>query len=188
MDINALKAFVEVARTSSFSKASEILFISQPAISKRVATLEAELQVKLFDRIGKNIFLTEAGKKLLPKAVDMLNQSEDIRRLASNLGSQVKGPLTLGTSHHIGLHRLPPVLKQFIQQYSEVNLDIRFMDSEEACHAVETGELEIAIITLPHTPAEKLQTEQIWPDPLGIMVNRQHPLASMQMVTFRNLE
>ena len=188
MDINALKAFVEVARVSSFSKASENLFLTQPAISKRIATLEDELQVKLFDRIGKNIFLTEAGNKLLPKAVDMLNQSEDIRRLASSLDNQIKGRLTLGTSHHIGLHRLPPVLKRFIREYNDVDLDIKFMDSEEACNAVETGELEIAIVTLPHTPADKLQTELIWPDPLAIMVNNEHPLAGKQQVSFKKLE
>ena len=118
MDINALKAFVEVARSGSFSQASSNLFLSQPAISKRIATLENQLDLKLFDRIGKKVFLTEAGTKLLPKAVEVLQQTDDIKRLASNMENQVSGPLILGTSHHIGLRRLPPVLKTFIKQNS----------------------------------------------------------------------
>lgn len=113
MDINTLKAFVEVAETTSFSKAAESLFLTQPAVSKRIASLEQELNVLLFDRIGKNVVLTEAGNKLLPKALDMLNQAEDIKRLASNLENEVKGELKIGTSHHIGLRRLPPRIKNF---------------------------------------------------------------------------
>ncbi len=187
MDINALKAFVEVAKVSSFSRASENLFLTQPAISKRIASLEQELQVRLFDRIGKSIQLTEAGNKLLPKAIDMLNQADDIKRLASNLDNEVKGRLTLGTSHHIGLHRLPPVLKEFTRNFADVDLDIRFMDSEAACHSVEIGELEIAIVTLPHKPPDKLVTQQIWHDPLVIMVNPDHPLNRLQQVSLKTL-
>lgn len=183
MDINTLKAFVEVAETTSFSKAAESLFLTQPAVSKRIASLEQELNVLLFDRIGKNVVLTEAGNKLLPKALDMLNQAEDIRRLASNLENEVKGELKIGTSHHIGLRRLPAVLKSFIKRYPDVDLDIRFMDSEDACHAVERGDLELAIVTLPHTPKEKLDLELIWDDPLAIMVNQDHPLNTDQAIT-----
>ncbi len=187
MDINALKAFVEVAKTSSFSIASTNLYLTQPAISKRIATLESQLDLKLFDRIGKKVFLTEAGSKLLPKAVEVLQQTDDIQRLASNMDNQVSGHLVLGTSHHIGLRRLPPVLKTFIKMYPDVNLDIRFMDSEEACRDVESGQLEIAIVTLPQKPSAGLVVSEVWHDRLVVMVNKDHPLAKAKSIAFKAL-
>ncbi len=187
MDINSLRAFVEVAQTGSFSLASANLFLTQPAISKRIASLENQLDLKLFDRIGKKVFLTEAGTRLLPKATEVLQQTDDIQRLASNMENQISGPLILGTSHHIGLRRLPPVLKAFIKQYPEVNLDIRFMDSEQACQKVETGELELAIVTLPQHPAANLELQEIWPDPLAIMTNKEHTLAKAGSLSFKAL-
>ena len=74
MDINALQAFVEVARQGSFSKAAVLLFVTQPAVSKRIAALEDELQARLFDRIGKSITLTETGRALLPGAHRLLQE------------------------------------------------------------------------------------------------------------------
>lgn len=187
MDIAALKAFIAVADSGSFSLAAEQLFLTQPAISKRVSALENELETRLFDRIGRGVSLTEAGQALLPRARNILLDLEDSVRALSNLSGEVHGTLRFGTSHHIGLHRLPPVLKAFVHVYPEVRLDIRFMDSEEACLAVEHGELELAIVTLPPSPANVLQTEKVWDDPLAIMVARDHPLAQKRRPSLRDL-
>jgi DNA-binding transcriptional LysR family regulator len=162
MDIAALKAFTAVADTGSFSAAAELLFLTQPAISKRIAALESELGAKLFDRIGRTITLTEAGRALLPRAQNILVELEDSVRAISNLTGEVHGTLRFATSHHIGLHRLPPALKRFTQEHPQVRLDIRFMDSEEACTAVEHGELELGIVTLPPAPSPNLTTEVVW--------------------------
>ena len=178
MHIAALKAFVAVADAGSFSLAAEHLFLTQPAISKRVSALENELQTRLFDRIGRGVTLTEAGETLLPRARNILLELEDSVRSLSNLSGEVRGILRFATSHHIGLHRLPPVLKRFVRRYPEVRLDVRFMDSEQACHAVELGELELAIVTLPPSPAPVLHVEKVWDDPLAVVVSEDHPLAA----------
>jgi DNA-binding transcriptional LysR family regulator len=187
VDIAALKAFIAVADSGSFSLAAEQLFLTQPAISKRVSALENELEARLFDRIGRSVSLTEAGQALLPRARGILLDVEDSVRALSNLSGEVHGTLRFGTSHHIGLHRLPPVLKTFVQTYPDVRLDIRFMDSEEACLAVEHGELELAIVTLPPSPANVLQTEKVWDDPLAIVVAREHPLARKHRPSLKDL-
>lgn len=187
MDISNLQTFVSVAETGSFSHASAQLFLTQPAISKRIAALEDELGTRLFDRIGRRVSLTEAGQALLPRARRILLEVEDSRRAISNLAGQVGGKLSIGTSHHIGLHRLPPVLRQFNKDYPEVELDIHFMDSEEACRAVEHGDLEIGIVTLPLTPSGLLKTLEIWPDPLSIVIGKSHPLAKQRQVSLEIL-
>ncbi len=187
MDINTLKAFVAVADTSSFSLAAERIYLTQPAVSKRIASLEAELGVKLFDRIGKTTILNEAGRKLLPRANNMLQEMEDIQRSISNLSGDVGGILKMGTSHHIGLHRLPPLLRRFRQDHPNVQLDIRFLGSEAACHAVAQGKLELGIVTLPTEIPPNLNTTQIWHDPLNLVVSRDHPLAQISHPTLEEL-
>ena len=187
MEFAALKAFVAVAETGSFSVAAERLFLTQPAVSKRIAALESELDTRLFDRIGRTVTLTEAGVALLPRAQSMLVELKDSIRAVSSLSDEVRGTLRFATSHHIGLHRLPPTLKRYTQAYPQVRLDIRFMDSEAACVAVEHGDLELGIVTLPPAPSSNLTTEVIWQDPLGIVVSRSHPLTGKADVTLGEL-
>ena len=177
MDVYALQAFIAVSKQGSFSLAAECLYLTQPAVSKRIAGLEQELGIRLFDRIGRQIMLTEAGNTLLPKAQNLLNDLADLKRLASNLSGAVTGILVMGTSLHIGLHRLPVTLWAFTSRYPEVRLDIRFMDSEAACRAVVTGELEIAVVTLPNLGSGKLDLRKVWDDPLAFVVAADHPLA-----------
>jgi DNA-binding transcriptional LysR family regulator len=187
MDVASLKAFLSVAEHGSFSTASEHLFLTQPAISKRIAALESELGTPLFDRIGRQTTLTQAGKALLPRAQEILREIEDSKRAIRNLSGDVSGLLSIGTSHHIGLHRLPPVLRAFTKAYPDVELDIHFMDSEEACRAVEHGELELGIVTLPLQPSPVLQTKIVWPDPLCVIVGKGHPLSHKKQLTLKQL-
>lgn len=187
MDIPNLNAFIAVADSGSFSIASEQLYLTQPAISKRVSALESELEIQLFDRIGRKVTLTEAGTALLSRARTILQQVEDSKRAIQNLSGHISGKLSIGTSHHIGLHRLPPILRAFTHAHTEVELDLHFMDSEEACNAIEHGNLEIGIVTLPLEPAKVLQTHEIWPDPLDIVVNQSHPLTLLKTITPKQL-
>ncbi len=180
MDIAALQAFVAIADSGSFSRAADALFLTQPAISKRIATLETELGIPLFDRIGRGVQLSPAGIALLDQARRILNEVAEAKRRIAGLSGQIKGPLTLGTSYHIGLHRLQPALKAFSQQHPEVHLDLRFMDSEAAAQAVENGQLELAIVTLPNRPAASLHCETLWDDALEVVVGHDHALAGNQ--------
>ena len=176
MDTQSLQAFLAVADTQSFSRAAEQLHLTQPAVSKRIATLESQVGTRLFDRIGRRIALTEAGSVLLPQARRILFSVEDSRRALANLSGQVGGKLTLATSHHIGLHRLPPLLKQYTQRHPEVTLDLHFLDSEQAYQGVLDGTLEMAVVTLAPHPHEQLQVVELWRDRLCFACAIDHPL------------
>lgn len=176
MDIETLTAFVEVAERGSFSLAAQRLHLTQPAISKRIAALEARTGQPLLDRIGRRVALTDAGRTLLPYARRVLQDLEDGRRALSHLNQEIRGRLSIGTSHHIGLHRLPPALKQYTQQHPDVDLDLHFMDSEDACEAVLAGRLELGIVTLPSQPLDNLEQRRVWDDPLAVVVAPEHPL------------
>ncbi|ORE86018.1 LysR family transcriptional regulator [Oceanococcus atlanticus] len=187
MDTLALKTFVDIAHTGSFSASAERLHISQPAVSKRIAALEQQVGHKLLDRVGRRVMLTEAGHNLLPHAQQVLMTLDDATRSLSRLHNNVSGRLSIGTSHHIGLHRLPPVLRQFTQQFADVDLDIHFMDSEQACEGVLDGALEMAVVTLPPDPDPRLTTQLLWPDPLDVIVGPAHPLAGRSEVKLTTL-
>jgi DNA-binding transcriptional LysR family regulator len=188
MDTQLLSAFLAVAETASFSLAAERLHLTQPAISKRIALLEEQLGARVFDRIGRHVTLTEGGRRLLPRAQRILREIEDTERAIRDLSGSVSGPLAIATSHHIGLHRLPPVLREFSRRHPSVRLEIDFMDSEKAHDAVAQGSTELAVITLaPGGSAPRLEAREVWPDPLSVMVARDHPLASRGSVSILEL-
>ena len=183
MDIQNIRAFLMVAEMRSFSRAAEKLFITQPAISKRISTLEFALDCQLFDRLGKSVQLTQAGEALIPSYQRIISELDETQRIISNLRTQVSGHLKFGTSHHIGLHRLPPVLRQYTRQYPDVELDIQFMDSEQAAALILKGSIELALITLPDRIEEPLTTIPVWSDPMECVVARDHVLAVSETAT-----
>lgn len=187
MDEHSLTAFIIVAEQASFSLAAERLHLTQPAVSKRIAALEEQLNTRLFDRIGRHTKLTEAGEALMPRARSILLEMEDARRALSNLTETVSGVLNTGTSHHIGLHRLPPYLKKYTNLYPEVKLNLEFIDSEEAYDKVLHGEMELGIVTLPPEPDEQIKSILLWNDPLDFVISPQHPLARRKKISLEEL-
>ncbi|MGK0442506.1 MAG: DNA-binding transcriptional LysR family regulator [Pseudohongiellaceae bacterium] len=182
MDTQSLQAFIYVADHRSFSIAAEHLHITQPAVSKRIATLENQLGCKLFDRIGRNTQLTEAGRELYPKAQQILQDVKEAERSIKELRGTVAGTLSIGISHHIGLHRLPSVLQAFSKKYPKVHLDIDFMDSEEAHEQVMHGQIELGVVTLD--PGHSLVSHSaVWLDELVAVVASDHPLAGNKHVS-----
>ncbi|WP_449431836.1 LysR family transcriptional regulator [Pseudomonas putida] len=187
MDLANLSAFIAIAETGSFSAAGERLHLTQPAISKRIAGLEQQLGMRLFDRLGREVTLTEAGRALLPRAYQILNVLDDTRRALTNLSGKVSGRLTLATSHHIGLHRLPPLLRAFTRQHPAVALDIQFMDSEAAYDEILHGRAEIAVITLAPEPHHLIKASPVWDDALDFVAAPEHPLASNGKVSLADV-
>jgi DNA-binding transcriptional LysR family regulator len=187
MDLASLSAFVYVARDGSFSAAADDLHLTQPAVSKRVASLELSLGTRLFDRIGRSVSLTEAGHTLLPRAHRILAEVRDSRRALKDLSGVVAGSLLVGTSHHVGLHRLPPVLRSFTSQHPAVELELRFLDSELIVEQVLRGEIEFGIATLPPVAAPGLALLGIWEDQLVPVIKADHPLAVADSVGLAEL-
>ena len=187
MDNQSLQAFVGVAEHGSFSEAAEHLHLTQSAVSKRIATLEQQVGKKLFDRIARRVSLTEAGSALLPRAKHILQECESAVQAINDLSGDTQGILRLAISHHLGLHRLPPILKTFARQYPLVNLDIEFMDSEKAYEQILQGQSEVAVITLALENHQNILSKEIWKDPLRFICAPDHPLAQIKNPSLNNL-
>ena len=187
MNLAAFEAFVKVMETGSISLAADQLFITQPAVTKRIHSLEEYFGVKLFESAGRGVQATHAAHSLLPKVKNWLNELGDIHHTLSHEQSLIKGKLKIGTSHHIGLHHLPNHLRNYVQEYPEVTLDVHFVDSEQAHEQVLAGDLELAFLTLPPQGDDRLSYVNIWNDPLVFVAAPFHPLAQKQDLTLEDL-
>ncbi|WP_348767382.1 LysR family transcriptional regulator [uncultured Salinisphaera sp.] len=187
MQTEAIRAFVTVCDQGSFQAAADTLHLSQPTISKRLASLESRLGHELFDRVGRGVALTEAGRAYLPHARELLAVVQDGRRALDNLHAETAGPLRLALSHHVGLHRMPEVLRAYVAHHPNVTPEIVFQDSEAACRSVVKGDCELAVITLPTPSHPGLVEDCIWDDPMSVFVGHDHALASARRVEIADL-
>ncbi|MDK2776420.1 MAG: LysR family transcriptional regulator [Pseudomonadota bacterium] len=189
MDTQSLKAFLAVAEQQSFSHAAEHLHLTQSAVSKRIQQLELHLNTPLFDRHNRTVSLTEAGYALLPKARQILDLVADTELQLMNLEGEVSGTLSLATSHHIGLHRLPPLLREFTSRYPLAQLNLSFMGSERAYQAVNLRQVELALTTLDidNPEPDELSVTALWQDDMVCVCAPDHPLASIPRLSLTDL-
>ncbi|MCJ8313843.1 MAG: LysR family transcriptional regulator [Saccharospirillaceae bacterium] len=188
MEINSLEAFVAVADNQSFSQAAEKLFITQPAISKRISVLERSLDSKLFDRMGRNILLTEAGQALMPIARKILQDIIEARRNVQNISGLASGELKIASSHHVGLHYLPPIIKRFGSEFSQVTLNIQFINSEQAIESIMNQNIELAFTTLPNRLDAQLTKQKVWKDSLHFVCASDHVLSQKKQLMLNELQ
>lgn len=187
LDSRNLEVFIAVAELLSFSLASERLNITQPAVSKRIALLERQIGQPLFERYKKQVQLSEAGRVLLPLARKIVADIDEALQHLIDLGETVSGSLSIAISHHVGLHRLPPFLKQFRASYPEVKLDIQFVDSDQGYRRVLEGDSELAVITLERSEPEELNGIPLWRDPLAFVCSFDHELHLEDNVSIQRL-
>ncbi|RGM49194.1 MULTISPECIES: LysR substrate-binding domain-containing protein [Bacteroides] len=141
-----LKVFQSVAKNLSFTKASQDLFISQPAITKHIQELESTYQTRLFDRQGSKICLTESGKLLLEHCERIL---EDYKRLEYEmhlLHNEYKGGLKLGASSTISQYVLPPLLASFIKKFPHISLSLTNGNTREIETALQEHNIDLGLV------------------------------------------
>ncbi len=140
--------FLTVAQQKSFSKASQVLYISQPAISKHIKSLEEYYKTKLFDRKGIQIELTPAGKLLFEKLTEVKRIQEQTEFEISSIKDvlQAKGVLKLGASTTVALYILPKVLSSFNQHYPQIHISSLNRNSELVLEALLNGDINLGII------------------------------------------
>lgn len=191
MDTQSLRAFLAVAEHQSFSQAAEHLHLTQSAVSKRIQQLELHLNAPLFDRHNRTISLTEAGHALLPRARQILDLVADTEQELHSFDGEVSGTLSLATSHHIGLHRLPPVLREFTARYPAAQLNLSFMGSERAYQAIALRQVELALTTLDEqlnqSLSDSIEALPLWQDDMLCVCAPDHPLTRRHKVTLQDL-
>ena len=181
MNLDQLRNFYEVAVHRSFTLAAEKLFRTQPAISTQVRMLEEELGERLFDRIGKKVFLTQAGEILLSYAERMLRLHDEAKLAVSELNATPKGRLLIGANEATCIYILPRVFTVYKQRCPEVQISIYRNFSKKVLEKVLNNQLDFGIVTLPVVHKD-LVTIPISEDELWLITSPAHPLASLSAV------
>ncbi|PIJ49438.1 LysR family transcriptional regulator [Erwinia sp. OLTSP20] len=147
--LRQLEVFCEVLKSSSTTQASQILSLSQSAVSAALADLEAQLGVQLFDRVGKRLVINEYGRLLYPRALALLEQTREIEQLFR----EDHGALRLYASSTIGNYILPAMLAKYRRDYPDSPLDLSVGNSQDVINAVMDFRVDIGLIEGPcHVP------------------------------------
>jgi DNA-binding transcriptional LysR family regulator len=175
--IAGLRIFESVARHANFSRAAEELRVSQPYVSNQIHELEVKLRVSLFRRVGRRVYLTEAGVLLSRHANELLERIVAAERETAELREVIVGRLDLATVVIPAEHILPSALGQFRAQYPEVALNLQVFNSRQVEQAVADGRYELGI-SLSHSRPDNLKVEEFGVDELVVVVGKRHRLAS----------
>lgn len=181
LTLSGLRIFESVARHTSFSRAAEELEVSQPYVSTQIQELEGRLRVTLFRRVGRRVYLTEAGVLLNRHANELLQQVAGTENEIAELRKVIVGRLDLATVVIAAEHVLPQALGEFRAQYPEVTLNLQVHNSKEVEEGVADGRYELGI-TLSHSPSDDLKVEKFGVDELVVVVSKRHHLAGQTAV------
>ena len=143
MNIDQLKAFQKVALTGSFTKAASELFLTQPAVSQQIQTLESSLGTILFDRSGKKVNLTSEGAILLSYTERLFSLYEEIKTLFDHLQNLKKGKITIGSTAVIGTYFMPKLIGHYNRQYPNIEIDLRMGNSHHIIRLVLDGKVDL---------------------------------------------
>jgi DNA-binding transcriptional LysR family regulator len=181
MDFKQIEAYVFVAKYKSFSRAAEKLLLSQPTISTHINTLEEELGVRLFERLSKEVVLTEAGQVFFPYAVDMLDLRERSHEAVKEFLNEISGNLRIGSSTILSEFILPEVIKNFKKEYPKTFFTVDVNDSQSIIQRVADGILDLAIVTRK-IPKKDLEFKPFFKDRIVLAVNKTHPFCTRDSI------
>jgi len=189
MTLEQLKIFLAVAEHLHFTRAADALYITQPAVSAAIHSLETTYGVKLFHRIGRRIEITEAGKLLQIKARLILEQIASTERSLQELNNLKRGEIRLGSSFTIGNYWLADKISLFKRQYPGIFIDCTLANADEICTGTATGLFDLGLIAgeVKSSLKESLQEEIIGTDELQIIVGKSHPWFSSKLISLENL-
>ncbi|MCA1932480.1 MAG: LysR family transcriptional regulator, partial [Calditerrivibrio sp.] len=139
MDFKQIEAFVYVAKYKSFSRAAEKMLLSQPTISTHINTLEEELNIKLFDRLSREVILTDAGQLFYDYAVDMMDLRERSIEAIKEFLNEISGNIRIGSSTIIAEFILPMIIKEFNNRYPKTFFSMDISNSQTIIQRVVDG-------------------------------------------------
>lgn len=179
MDFDQLETFLEVARHTSFSKAAEKRFRTQPAISSQIRALEDEVGAKLFDRSGGKVSLTGAGKAFQKYVEETLEARRAMLTAIGEMERVPKGEIVVGANEATCLHVLPEVFAEFKKQYPEVNVGIQRAERGKILESIIDNSVDFGVVSIPVTD-NRLTVVQIHRDELVVIAAPNHPLSKLK--------
>lgn len=184
MEVHQLRYFVKVAELGHFTRAAEACHVSQPSLSQAVAKLERELGQPLFERLGRSVRLTDAGRAFRGRADHILALLDDAK--ASVTDDPDAGRVVVAAIPTVAPYLLPPVLTAFEQECPHAQVEVVEETTEEIARRAAHGEIDVAVLAVPGPPAG-LHVEPLFTEDLLAVLPAGHPLAGKAKVTMKEL-
>lgn len=177
--LQQLRIIKAIAKEQSFKRAADLLFVSQPSLSKQVKILENQLGILLFDRKNRKVTLTESGRLFLQYTDRILSLCEETCRAMDDLKSGERGNLTVGASQTVGTYLMPRVLALFAQNYPQINLTVQVDSTRNITRNIVDRRIDIAVVggDVPIQLKNHLTIEEFVEDELLLIIPKSHPFA-----------
>jgi len=182
--LQQLRILKAIATEKNFTKAAEVLYVSQPSLSKQIKTLEKNLDILLINRENNRISLTENGKVFLQYSERILALCEESCRALIDLKNGDRGNLTVGASETIGTYLMPRVLALFAQNHPQIDLKVRVNSTRIIAKNVINREIDIAVVggEIPDELKKNLTVEHFVEDELSLIISKSHPFAKKKKI------
>jgi LysR family hydrogen peroxide-inducible transcriptional activator len=184
MELHQLRYFVAVAQLENFTRAAQKCFVAQPSLSQQIQKLEREFGGPLFDRSGRKVRLTDRGRTLFDRAIEILAAVDGAKRAMTEEGDA--GTITVGAIPTIAPYLLPQLLKRFLREYPQTEVTVSENLTEYTIRACLEGDVDVGILALPIAD-EQLEVEPLWTEELLLAMTVGHPLASRRKVTMQDV-
>jgi len=187
--LQQLRILKAVATEKSFTKAAEVLYLSQPSLSKQIKRLEKNLDILLINRENNKISLTENGKIFLQYSERILALCEESCRALIDLKNGDRGNLSVGASQTIGTYLMPKVLALFAQNYPQIDLKVQVNSTRIIANNVLNREIDIAVVggDIPDELKRNLTIKNFVEDEFSLIISKSHPFAKKKKITKENL-
>lgn len=182
-----LQVFHTVARLLSFTKAAETLHMTQPAVTFQVRQLEEHFNTRLFDRTHNRISLTEAGKQVYRVADKIFEHYAEMEDAVRQVTGEISGALIIGASTTIAEYMLPALLGDFKSNYPDVSVHLKVSNTDGIVSMVENNDIDLGVVEAP-VSNKNLVVESCREDHLVVIAAPTHPLASKEVVGFKELQ
>jgi len=186
MEFHQLRYVCAIADTGSFSRAAERCHVAQPSLSQQVLKLEEDLGIKLFDRLGRSVRLTEAGRAFLPHARSILSQMETARSSVADQCADIRGSIAVGVIPTIAPYLMPRYTTAFTKKYPEAKLRIVEETTPILLETLRDLSIDLAILALP-LRHKNLELFPLRTEPLFAVLPKSHPLAAAPSLALKDL-
>jgi DNA-binding transcriptional LysR family regulator len=186
MEDHKLKVFCTVAETKSFSRTSEIIHLTQPAVSLQIQALEEIYETKLFDRSSSSVTLTPAGEVLYKYAKEILILYASAEKVIGKLTGLVKGSITIGACSNIGNYLLPSVITNFKKTHPNIKIHLLVSNTKRVVEMLNSGYIDLGLVE-GEAVKQKMNVKKLISDELLLIVSPNHPWAKKKEVSISDL-
>ncbi len=186
MQIESLKVFCDLAETESFTKAAQINSVTQSAVSQQISSLERQFKSLLIERSKKKFRLTREGQVLYDFSKQIIQTYDALHSKLQEIKDIISGTIRVATIYSIGLHDLPPYIKQFLKEYPTVNVHVEYRRANQVYEDVTGNVVDLGLIAYPQRDA-KLEIVPLRKDTLVLICHPQHPLAKNKSIKLKGI-